>query len=50
MDRSESENLPGYIVMLSGATKAGPPAWSSGFLPASYSGTLMDGGRVVPER
>lgn len=38
---SESENLPGYIVMLSGGIKAGPPAWGAGFLPASYQGTVM---------
>jgi hypothetical protein len=38
---SESENLPGFIVMLQGGIKAGPPAWGSGFLPASYQGTVM---------
>jgi hypothetical protein len=38
---SESANLPGYIVMLQGGTKAGPPAYGSGFLPAYYQGTVM---------
>lgn len=38
---SESQNLPAYIVMLEGGTKAGPPAYGSGFLPATYQGTVM---------
>jgi hypothetical protein len=36
---SESRNLPPYIVMQEGGTKAGPPAFGSGFLPATYQGT-----------
>jgi uncharacterized protein (DUF1501 family) len=38
---SESRNLPAYIVMLEGGTKAGPPAYGSGFLPATYQGTVV---------
>ena len=38
---SESRNLPAYIVMLEGGTKAGPPAYGSGFLPATYQGTVI---------
>lgn len=38
---TESQNLPAYIVMLEGGTKAGPPAYGSGFLPATYQGTVM---------
>lgn len=36
---SESRNLPPYIVMQEGGTKAAPPAFGSGFLPATYQGT-----------
>jgi hypothetical protein len=36
---SESRNLPPYIVMQEGGTKAGPPVFGSGFLPATYQGT-----------
>jgi hypothetical protein len=38
---SESRNLPPYIVMQEGGTKAGPPVFGSGFLPATYQGTEM---------
>jgi len=38
---SESQNLPAYVVMLEGGTKAGPPVYGSGFLPAVYQGTVM---------
>jgi hypothetical protein len=38
---SESRNLPPYIVMQEGPTKAGPPVFGSGFLPATYQGTEM---------
>ena len=37
----ESENLPAYMVMLEGGTKAGPPVYGSGFLPATYQGTVI---------
>jgi hypothetical protein len=38
---SESRNLPAYMVMLDGGTKAGPPVYGSGFLPATYQGTVV---------
>ena len=38
---SESRNLPAYMVMLEGGTKAGPPVYGSGFLPATYQGTVV---------
>jgi hypothetical protein len=38
---SESQNLPAYMVMLEGGTKAGPPVYGSGFLPATYQGTVI---------
>lgn len=39
---SESENLPGYVVLSAGrGTSAGSQNWSSGFLPTSYAGVLF---------
>ncbi|MBM3784818.1 MAG: DUF1501 domain-containing protein [Acidobacteria bacterium] len=38
---SESDNLPAYVVMLDGGIKAGAPAYGSGFLPASFQGTVL---------
>lgn len=39
---SESQNLPGYVVLgNSDGVKGGPINWSSGFLPATYQGTLF---------
>ncbi len=37
---SENENMPGYVVLLSGGQNpdAGKAAWSSGFLPSVYQG------------
>ncbi len=37
---SENENLPGYVVLLSGGTDptAGKSLWGSGFLPSVYQG------------
>ena len=37
---SESENLPGFVVLLSGGTNpsGGKALWGSGFLPALYQG------------
>lgn len=42
----ETENLPAYVVLLSkfGATEAGRPLWSSGYLPVIYDGTVFRGG------
>lgn len=40
---SENENMPAFVVMPDpgGGLKGGPPAWGSGFLPASYQGTTL---------
>ncbi|HXT57216.1 MAG TPA: DUF1501 domain-containing protein, partial [Pirellulales bacterium] len=40
---SENENLPGFVVMLdpSGGPISGAKNWSSGYMPATYQGTLM---------
>jgi hypothetical protein len=38
---SESENLPGFVVMLDGGIKSGPSVYGSGFLPAAYQGTQL---------
>ncbi len=41
---TENQNLPAYVVMSDGSTKSGPPAYSAGFLPAVYQGTVVRGG------
>ncbi len=39
---SESQNLPGFVVLASGVgTSGGASNFSSGFLPSSYQGTLL---------
>lgn len=39
---SESENLPGFVVLTSGrGTSGGVTNWSSGFLPSSYQGVVF---------
>lgn len=39
---SESENLPGYVVLSAGrGTSGGASLWQSGFLPSVYSGVLF---------
>ena len=40
---TENQNLPGYVVILDkrGGPISGQPNWSSGFMPASYQGTLF---------
>ncbi len=40
---TENESLPGYVVMLDkrGGPISGQPNWASGFMPATYSGTLF---------
>lgn len=43
---SESQNLPGFLVLQSGprGPRGGAPLWGSGFLPTSYQGVpLMSG-------
>ena len=40
---SESRDMPSFVVMPDpeGGLKGGPPAWGSGYLPATYQGTTM---------
>lgn len=38
---SESEELPGYVVMRDGPLKSGPPTYGNGFLPAVHSATEL---------
>ncbi len=40
---TENQNMPAFVVMPDpgGGTKGGPPAWGSGFLPATYQGTTV---------
>lgn len=40
---SENRNLPAFVVMLDqgAGIKGGPPAWGSGYLPATYQGTTV---------
>ncbi len=39
---SESQNLPGYVVLTAGrGTSGGASNWSSGFLPSKYQGVLF---------
>jgi hypothetical protein len=42
---TENQDMPAFVVLPDprGGIKGGPPAWSSGFLPASYQGVLMRG-------
>ena len=43
---SETQDLPAFVVLPdpAGGLKGGPPAWGSGFLPASFQGVTMRGG------
>src|SRR5215216_457127 len=40
---SENENLPGFVVMLdpTGGPISGAKNWSSGYMPASFQGTIL---------
>src|SRR6266699_3287029 len=39
---SESQNLPGFVVLSSGVgTSGGTSNWSSGFLPSTYGGVVL---------
>lgn len=41
---SESDNLPGYVVLSAGrGTSGGASLWQSGFLPSVYAGVLFRG-------
>ena len=43
---SENQDLPAFVVLPDpkGGLKGGPPAWGSGFLPATYQGVTMRSG------
>ncbi|HEY6166757.1 MAG TPA: DUF1501 domain-containing protein [Verrucomicrobiae bacterium] len=43
---SENQNMPAFVVMPDpeGWVKGGAPAWSNGYLPATYQGTILRGG------
>jgi len=43
---SESQNLPGFVVLQSGprGPRGGSPLWGSGFLPTSYQGVPLSPG------
>ncbi len=45
---SENRNLPSFVVMpdRGAGIKGGPPAWGSGFLPATYQGTVVRSGET----
>src|SRR5690606_35992425 len=40
---TENRDLPAFVVMPDpgGGLKGGPPAWGSGFLPATFQGTTV---------
>ncbi|HEX2520811.1 MAG TPA: DUF1501 domain-containing protein, partial [Terriglobia bacterium] len=38
---TENQNLPAFVVMSEGSMKSGPSAYSAGFLPAVYQGTVF---------
>jgi hypothetical protein len=45
---TDNQNMPAFVVLPDpgGGLKGGPPAWGSGFLPASFQGTTMRPGKV----
>ena len=44
---TENQNLPAFVVLPDpgGGVKGGPPAWGSGYLPATFQGTTMRPGK-----
>ena len=44
---TENQDMPAFVVLPDpgGGAKGGPPAWGSGFLPATYQGTTIRPGR-----
>lgn len=47
---NESQNLPSFVVLPDpgGGIKGGPPAWGSGYLPASFQGVpIRPGGKPI---
>jgi uncharacterized protein (DUF1501 family) len=45
---SENQNMPSFVVLPDpgGGLKGGPPAWGSGYLPATYQGVTMRPGET----
>ena len=43
---TENQNMPAFVVMPdpAGWVKGGAPAWSNGYMPATYQGTILRGG------
>ncbi|HEY2253671.1 MAG TPA: DUF1501 domain-containing protein, partial [Planctomycetaceae bacterium] len=44
---TENRNMPAFVVLTDpgGGIKGGPPAWGSGYLPATFQGTTMRPGK-----
>ena len=44
---TENQNMPAFVVLTDpgGGIKGGPPAWGSGYLPATFQGTTMRPGK-----
>lgn len=44
---TENQNMPAFVVLPDpgGGAKGGPPAWGSGYLPATFQGTTMRAGK-----
>jgi hypothetical protein len=44
---TENQNMPAFVVMPDpgGGLKGGPPAWGSGYLPATFQGTTLRPGK-----
>ena len=42
---TQSQNLPGFVVLLEGGVRSGPAVYGQGFLPAAYQGTSFRPGR-----
>jgi hypothetical protein len=45
---SETQDLPGFVVMCPGKPVVGPQLWSSSFLPGIYQGTHINNSRLEP--
>lgn len=45
---SESQNLPGFVVLCPGMPVVGSPLWSSAFLPAVFQGTYLKNNETDP--
>ncbi|MDA0841475.1 MAG: DUF1501 domain-containing protein [Planctomycetota bacterium] len=42
----ETQNLPGFVVLVNGAPYSGAQNWSSGFMPSAYQGVVFNGNGV----